>query len=143
MIFDKSNKYYPELPGLSVLIGGMMVNNLAYWGCNQYIVQRALGADLKTARKGILFAAFLKLLIPIIAVLPGIAMYVLHQKGMFQKEIFLKQPKEIKFSVFVNNQFLQKGRYITLIKKIDDEVVDQKEFQLSGDKLFEGWFKLG
>ena len=87
MIFDKTNKYYPELPGLSVLIGGMMVNNLAYWGCNQYIVQRALGADLKTARKGILFAAFLKLLIPIIAVLPGIAMYVLHQKGMFQKEM--------------------------------------------------------
>jgi SSS family solute:Na+ symporter len=87
MIFDKSNKYYPELPGLSVLIGGMMVNNLAYWGCNQYIVQRALGADLKTARKGILFAAFLKLLIPIIAVLPGIAMYVLYQRGMFQAEM--------------------------------------------------------
>ncbi len=87
MIFDKSNKYYPELPGLSVLIGGMLVNNLAYWGCNQYIVQRALGADLKTARKGILFAAFLKLLIPVIAVLPGIAMYVLHHNGMFQKEM--------------------------------------------------------
>ncbi len=87
MIFDKTNKYYPELPGLSVLIGGMLVNNLAYWGCNQYIVQRALGADLKTARKGILFAAFLKLLIPIIAVLPGIAMYVLHQKGMFHTEM--------------------------------------------------------
>ena len=59
------------------------------------------------------------------------------------KEILLKQPKEIKLSVFVNNQFLEKGRYVTLIKKIDDEVVDQKEFQLSGDKLFEGWFKLG
>ncbi|MEI6697202.1 MAG: hypothetical protein WCO13_14200 [Bacteroidota bacterium] len=59
------------------------------------------------------------------------------------KEIFLKQPKEIKFSVFVNNQFLQKGRYLKLIKKVDDEVVDQKKFQLSGDKLFEGWFKLG
>ncbi len=87
MIFDKSNKYYPELPGLSVLIGGMLVNNLAYWGCNQYIVQRALGADLKTARKGILFAAFLKLLIPVIAVLPGIAMYVLHQNGMFHTEM--------------------------------------------------------
>lgn len=87
MIFDKTNKYYPELPGISVLIGGMLVNNLAYWGCNQYIVQRALGADLVTARKGILFAAFLKLLIPIIAVLPGIAMYVLHQKGMFQTEM--------------------------------------------------------
>ena len=60
----------------------------------------------------------------------------------WSKEIFFKQPKEIKFSVFVNNQFLQKGRYITLIKKIDNEVVDQKEFQLSGDKLFEGWFKM-
>jgi solute:Na+ symporter, SSS family len=87
MIFDSSNKYYKELPGLSVLFGGMLVNNLAYWGCNQYIVQRALGADLKTARKGILFAAFLKLLVPVIAVLPGIVMYVLHSRGMFQKEM--------------------------------------------------------
>jgi len=65
----------------------MHVNNLAYWGCNQYIVQRALGADLKTARSGILFAAFLKLLIPLIAVLPGITMYVLHSNGMFEKEM--------------------------------------------------------
>ena len=87
MIFDSTNKYYKELPGLSVLIGGMLINNLAYWGCNQYIVQRALGADLKTARKGILFAAFLKLLIPVIAVLPGIAMYVLHQNGLFHQEM--------------------------------------------------------
>ncbi len=87
MIFDKSHPHYKELPGLSVLIGGMLINNLAYWGCNQYIVQRALGADLKTARKGILFAAFLKLLIPVIAVLPGIAMYVMHKNGMFQAEM--------------------------------------------------------
>ena len=87
MIFDSSNKYYKELPGLSVLFGGMLINNLAYWGCNQYIVQRALGADLKTARKGILFAAFLKLLVPVIAVLPGIDMYVLHSKGLFQQEM--------------------------------------------------------
>ncbi len=87
MIFDSSSPHYKELPGLSVLIGGMLINNLAYWGCNQYIVQRTLGADLKTARKGILFAAFLKLLIPVIAVLPGITMYVLHQGGMFQKEM--------------------------------------------------------
>lgn len=87
MIFDKSSPHYKELPGLSVLIGGMLVNNLAYWGCNQYIVQRTLGADLKTARKGILFAAFLKLLIPVIAVVPGIAMYVLHSKGLFQQEM--------------------------------------------------------
>lgn len=89
MIFSKGDPYYPELPGLSVLFGGMLVNNLAYWGCNQYIVQRALGADLPTARKGILFAAFLKLLIPIIAVLPGIAMYVMHQQGMFQQEMMV------------------------------------------------------
>jgi SSS family solute:Na+ symporter len=87
MIFDKTNPHYKELPGISVLIGGMLINNLAYWGCNQYIVQRALGADLKTARKGILFAAFLKMLVPVIAVLPGITMYVLHQKGLFQQEM--------------------------------------------------------
>jgi len=87
MILDKSSPHYKELPGISVLIGGMLVNNLAYWGCNQYIVQRALGADLKTARNGILFAAFLKLLIPVIAVLPGITMYVLHSNGLFEKEM--------------------------------------------------------
>src|SRR4051812_28534715 len=87
MIFKRGDKYYPELPGLSVLIGGMVVNNFAYWGCNQYIVQRALGADLQTARKGILFAAFLKLMIPLIAVLPGIVMFVLHKEGLFQQEM--------------------------------------------------------
>ena len=87
MIFKPSNPYYKDLPGISVLVGGMLVNNLAYWGCNQYIVQRALGADLKTARKGILFAAFLKLLVPVIAVLPGIVMYVLHNRGLFHAEM--------------------------------------------------------
>jgi SSS family solute:Na+ symporter len=87
MIFEKGHPHYMDLPGLSVLIGGMWINNLNYWGCNQYITQRALGADLKTARNGILFAAFLKLLIPIIAVLPGIAMFVLHQDGFFQTEM--------------------------------------------------------
>lgn len=87
MIFDKSSPHYKELPGISVLVGGMLVNNLAYWGCNQYIVQRALGADLKTARKGILFAAFLKLLVPLIAVLPGIVMFILHKNGMYQAQM--------------------------------------------------------
>jgi SSS family solute:Na+ symporter len=76
-----------DLPGLSVLIGGMLIINLNYWGCNQYITQRALGADLKTARGGILFAAFLKLLMPVIVVLPGIAAYVLYQNGHFQAEM--------------------------------------------------------
>lgn len=87
MIFDKSNANYMDLPGLSVLIGGMLIINLNYWGCNQYITQRALGADLKTARGGILFAAFLKLLMPIIVVLPGIAAFVLYQNGHFQTEM--------------------------------------------------------
>jgi SSS family solute:Na+ symporter len=87
MIFQKSNPNYVSLPGLSVLIGGMWITNLNYWGCNQYITQRALGADLKTARSGILFAAFLKLLIPVIVVLPGIGAYVLYQKGMFHTEM--------------------------------------------------------
>lgn len=87
MIFDKSNPNYMDLPGMSVLIGGMLIINLNYWGCNQYITQRALGADIKTARSGILFAAFLKLLMPIIVVLPGIAAYVLYQNGHFQTEM--------------------------------------------------------
>jgi solute:Na+ symporter, SSS family len=87
MIFHKGDPYYQVLPGTSVIVGGMLVNNLAYWGCNQYIIQRALGANLKTARNGILFAAFLKLLVPVIVVLPGITMFVLHKNGMFQKEM--------------------------------------------------------
>lgn len=87
MVFAEGHKYYYELPGMAVLFGGMWINNLNYWGCNQYIVQRALGADLQTARSGILFAAFLKLLIPVICVIPGIAVYVLHQNGAFQQEM--------------------------------------------------------
>jgi len=70
-----------QLPGLAVLIGGMWIANLSYWGCNQYITQRALGANLPTARKGLLFAAFLKLLMPVIVVLPGIACYVLFKEN--------------------------------------------------------------
>ncbi|MFD1816448.1 solute:Na+ symporter, SSS family [Pseudarcicella hirudinis] len=87
MILNKDNPYYKDLPGLSVIIGSMWINNLNYWGCNQYIIQRTLGADLKTARTGILFAAFLKLMIPLIVVIPGVAAFVLHQNGMFQTEM--------------------------------------------------------
>ncbi|RBQ03470.1 sodium/sugar symporter [Pedobacter miscanthi] len=87
MILKPDNENYIDLPGLSVLVGGMWIVNLNYWGCNQYITQRALGADLKTARGGILFAAFLKLLMPIIVVLPGIAAYVLYKDGAFQTEM--------------------------------------------------------
>jgi SSS family solute:Na+ symporter len=87
MIFKKDNPNYMDLPGLSVLIGGMWITNLNYWGCNQYITQRALGANLKTARSGILFAAFLKLLMPVIVVLPGIAAFELYRQGMFHQEM--------------------------------------------------------
>lgn len=87
MIFQKGDKFYNELPGLAVLVGGLWINNLNYWGCNQYIVQRALGADLKTGRSGLLFAAFLKLLIPLIVVIPGICAYVLFQHGYFHSEM--------------------------------------------------------
>lgn len=58
-------------------------------------------------------------------------------------EIFLKEQKDIKFRVFVNNQFLQKGESVKLVKKVDNTIVEQKEFQILGDKIFEGWFKLG
>ncbi|WP_025142883.1 sodium/sugar symporter [Pedobacter jeongneungensis] len=87
MILKPDNENYIDLPGLSVLVGGMWIVNLNYWGCNQYITQRALGANLETARGGILFAAFLKLLMPIIVVLPGIAAYVLYKDGAFQSEM--------------------------------------------------------
>ena len=95
MIFDKPGpgatkeeiNHYSSLPGLAMLAAGMWVANLNYWGCNQYITQRALGADLKTARTGILFAAFLKLLMPLLVVLPGIAAYVLYQQGDLQAQM--------------------------------------------------------
>ena len=87
MILKRDNPNYLDLPGLTVLIGGLWIANLNYWGCNQYITQRALGADLPTARSGILFAAFLKLLMPVIVVLPGIAAYVLYQQGSFHTEM--------------------------------------------------------
>ncbi len=89
MIFEKDDPYFIDLPGLAVLVGGMWIVNLNYWGCNQYITQRALGADLQTARSGILFAAFLKLLMPIIVVLPGIAAYVLFKENVFRDEMML------------------------------------------------------
>jgi SSS family solute:Na+ symporter len=95
MIFDKPGagatqqeiNHYSSLPGMAMLAAGMWVANLNYWGCNQYITQRALGADLKTARTGILFAAFLKLLMPLLVVLPGIAAFVLHQQGGLHEQM--------------------------------------------------------
>lgn len=74
---------YQDLPGISVLVGGMWITNLSYWGFNQYITQRALAAkNLDEAQKGMIFAGFLKLLMPLIVVIPGIAAYVIVQNGI-------------------------------------------------------------
>ncbi|WP_111979405.1 sodium/sugar symporter [Algibacillus agarilyticus] len=79
MILSEENSQYINLPGISVLVGGLWVTNLAYWGFNQYIIQRALAAsNIKEAQKGIVFAAYLKLLMPIIVVVPGIAAVILY-----------------------------------------------------------------
>jgi SSS family solute:Na+ symporter len=72
---------YLVLPGIAMYFAGQWIVNLNYWGCNQYITQRALGANLQTARTGILFAGFLKLLMPVIVMLPGIAAFVLYKNG--------------------------------------------------------------
>src|SRR5215210_499947 len=77
---NEINKYL-TFPGLASYLAGIWIINLNYWGCNQYITQRALGADLHTARTGILFAALLKLMMPLIVMLPGIAAYVLYKNG--------------------------------------------------------------
>ena len=79
IISDKTNPAYKELPGIAVIAGGMWIANLYYWGFNQYIIQRALAAkNIKEAQKGLVFAGFLKLLIPLIIVIPGIAAYVMY-----------------------------------------------------------------
>lgn len=78
---------YLALPGIAMYVAGQWIVNLNYWGCNQYITQRALGADLKTARTGILFAGFLKIMMPVIVMLPGIAAFVLHKNGALQTEM--------------------------------------------------------
>lgn len=78
MILDRTHQGYKDLPGIWVLVGGMWVANLYYWGFNQYIIQRTLAAkSLKESQRGILMAAFLKLLIPFVVVIPGIAAYVI------------------------------------------------------------------
>jgi SSS family solute:Na+ symporter len=89
MIFDKDDTYvdiqtgktessYALLPGIAVLIGGMWIANLYYWGINQYIIQRALAAkSIQEAQKGLVFAAFIKVFMPFIVVLPGIVAFVM------------------------------------------------------------------
>lgn len=78
MVLSKDNPQFNNLPGIAVLIGGLWVANLYYWGFNQYIIQRTLAAkSVDEAQRGILFAAFLKLCIPFLVVIPGIAAYVI------------------------------------------------------------------
>jgi SSS family solute:Na+ symporter len=94
MIFNKPTQTssqldvdkYLVLPGIAMYAAGQWIVNLNYWGCNQYITQRALGANLQTARTGILFAGFLKLLMPVIVMLPGIAAFVLYKHGHLNLE---------------------------------------------------------
>lgn len=96
MIFAKPNASssadyitkYIALPGITMYFAGQWIANLNYWGCNQYITQRALGADLQTARKGILFAGFIKIFMPVIVMLPGIAAFVLYKNGYFDNATF-------------------------------------------------------
>lgn len=84
LILPKDNPEYHNLPGIAMLIGGLWVANLYYWGFNQYIIQRAFAAkSLSEAQKGLAFAAFLKLLIPFIVVIPGIVAYVMYTEGSF------------------------------------------------------------
>ncbi len=78
MILDKGHEYFSSVPGISVLVGGMWITNLYYWGGNQFIIQRALAAkNIKEAQKGVASAALLKILMPVIAVIPGMAAYAL------------------------------------------------------------------
>lgn len=84
LILPKDNPEFHNLPGIAMIIGGLWVANLYYWGFNQYIIQRAFAAkSLSEAQKGLAFAAFLKLLIPFIVVIPGIVAYVMYTEGSF------------------------------------------------------------
>jgi len=83
MILGRDNPQFNNLPGIAVLIGGMWVANLYYWGFNQYIIQRALAAkSIREAQKGLAFAGFLKLIIPLIVVIPGIVAFVMYSENI-------------------------------------------------------------
>lgn len=88
MILDTDHPAYGDLPGVWTLLGGLWVLHFSYWGFNQYIIQRALGAEnLGEAQKGLAFAAFLKILVPFIVVIPGIAAVILAQQGVLNNEV--------------------------------------------------------
>ncbi len=104
MILSRDNPQFSNLPGIAVLIGGLWVANLYYWGFNQYIIQRTLAAkSVSEAQRGMVFAAFLKLIIPLLVVIPGIVVYVLYSQpegttiihGI--KEVFTKADGNINY----------------------------------------------
>jgi len=93
MILRPEHPNYMDLPGIWTLLGGLWVLHFSYWGFNQYIIQRALGAqDLAEAQKGLAFAAFLKLLVPVIVVIPGIAALWLAQQGLLDGAALSQAP---------------------------------------------------
>lgn len=92
MILDEDHPAYGDLPGIWTLLGGLWVLHFSYWGFNQYIIQRALGAEsLAEAQKGLAFGAFIKLLIPLIVVVPGIAAVVMAQQGVLDGAALAEQ----------------------------------------------------
>lgn len=100
MVLSRDNKEFNNLPGIYVLIGGLWVANLYYWGFNQYIIQRTLAAkSLTEAQRGIAFAAFLKMLIPFIVVIPGIVAWVMYSEDLYGA----KNAFEIAGSAALNN----------------------------------------
>lgn len=83
MIIKRDNPEFSNLPGIAMLVGGLWIANLYYWGFNQYIIQRALAAkSLKEAQRGIAFAGFLKIIVPLIVVIPGIVAFVMYQENI-------------------------------------------------------------
>jgi len=92
MILSNDHPAYNDLPGIWTLLGGLWVLHFSYWGFNQYIIQRALGAEsLAEAQKGLAFAAFLKLFIPLIVVIPGIAAVVLSNQGVLDAAVLVEK----------------------------------------------------
>ena len=100
MILDQSNPQFVNLPGIAVLIGGLWVANLYYWGFNQYIIQRTFAAkSVDEAQKGLVFAAFLKCITPIIVVIPGIAAYYI----IIHNPVLLEQMKSAFGEIVAHN----------------------------------------
>ena len=82
----KTPDAYFDIPGIAVIVGALWLTNLGYWGFNQYIIQKGLAAkSLDEAKKGMVFAAFLKILIPFIVCIPGVCAFYIktQQPDMF------------------------------------------------------------